>query len=94
MTFTERESSENFAAPSMRERRIPMFGLGMQELLVILLILLLLFGSRKIPEMMTGIAKGIKSFKKAMETDEPAAPSAHETPAAEPPAEKAKVESK
>lgn len=71
-----------------------MFGLGMQELLIILLILLLLFGSKKIPEMMTGIAKGIKSFKKAMDTDEPTAPAVPDTPAVEPPAGKAKAESK
>lgn len=69
-----------------------MFGLGMQELLVVLLILLLLFGSRKIPEMMTGIAKGIKSFKKAMDSDEPIPPVSSEAPATPSPPEKAKVE--
>ena len=38
-------------------------GIGMQEILVIALIVLLLFGGKKIPEMMKGIGKGVRSFK-------------------------------
>ena len=38
-------------------------GLGMQEILIIALIVLLLFGGRKIPELMRGLGKGVKSFK-------------------------------
>ena len=41
-------------------------GLGGQELLVILLIFLLLFGGSKIPELMKGLGKGVKSFKDGM----------------------------
>ncbi len=38
-------------------------GIGMQEILVIALIVLLLFGGKKIPELMKGIGKGVRSFK-------------------------------
>ena len=40
-----------------------MFGLGAQELIFIVLILLLLFGGKKIPELMKGLGKGVRSFK-------------------------------
>jgi sec-independent protein translocase protein TatA len=43
-----------------------MFGLGMNEILVIALIVLLLFGGTKIPELMKGLGKGVKSFKEGM----------------------------
>jgi len=43
-----------------------MFGLGMQEILLIALIVLLLFGGKKIPELMKGLGKGVKSFKDGM----------------------------
>ena len=40
-----------------------LFGLGGQEILLIALIVLLLFGGAKIPELMRGMGKGVKSFK-------------------------------
>jgi len=40
-------------------------GFGMQEIILILLIVLLLFGGRKIPELMKGLGKGVKEFKDA-----------------------------
>ena len=40
-----------------------LLGLGMQEVILIALIVLLLFGGRKIPELMKGLGKGVKSFK-------------------------------
>ena len=43
-----------------------LFGIGMQEILVIALIVLLLFGGKKIPELMKGLGKGVKSFKEGM----------------------------
>lgn len=42
------------------------FGIGMQELLVILLICLLLFGAAKLPEVGKALGNTIKEFKKAM----------------------------
>lgn len=47
-------------------QNILLFGLGMQEILVIALIVLLLFGGKKIPELMKGLGKGVKSFKEGM----------------------------
>ena len=41
-------------------------GIGMQEILVIALIVLLLFGGKKIPELMKGLGKGVRSFKEGM----------------------------
>lgn len=42
-----------------------MFGLGMPELLVILVIVLIIFGAGKLPEIGGAIGKGIRNFKKA-----------------------------
>ncbi|MCA1962282.1 MAG: twin-arginine translocase TatA/TatE family subunit [Desulfomonile sp.] len=44
---------------------------GPSELIVILLIVVIIFGAKRIPEIMGGLGKGIRSFKKAMDTDEP-----------------------
>ena len=42
-----------------------MFGIGMPELIVILIIILIIFGAGKLPEIGSGIGKGIRNFKKA-----------------------------
>jgi sec-independent protein translocase protein TatA len=48
-----------------------LLGLGGQEILLIVLIVLLLFGGAKIPELMRGMGKGVRSFKEGMkEVDE------------------------
>lgn len=41
-------------------------GLGLPEILIISLVVLLLFGGKKIPELMNGLGKGVKSFKDGM----------------------------
>jgi sec-independent protein translocase protein TatA len=42
-----------------------MFGLGTPEIILIVVVILVLFGAKKIPEFMQGIGKGVKEFKKA-----------------------------
>lgn len=43
-----------------------MFGIGFQEIVIIALVVLLFFGGKKIPELMKGLGKGVRSFKDAM----------------------------
>lgn len=45
--------------------RISMFGLGIAELSVILVVALLVFGPKKLPEIGKGLGQGIREFKKA-----------------------------
>ena len=47
-----------------------MSSIGVTEILVILAIVLLLFGGKKIPEMMKGLGSGIKEFKDAVKEDD------------------------
>ena len=66
----------------------PLF-IGTWELILIILVIVLIFGGKKIPELMKGVGKGVKSFKEGMnEVDEqvnqkPDAPKSDETPKAE-----------
>lgn len=43
-----------------------MFGIGTQEIIFIVLIVLLFFGGRRIPELMKGLGKGVRSFKEGV----------------------------
>ncbi len=46
---------------------LPLFaGVGGQEVLIIVFLILLLFGGKKIPELMKGLGKGVRSFKEGM----------------------------
>lgn len=49
---------------------ILMFTFGPMEIIIILVIVLLLFGGKKIPELMKGMGKGIKEFKKGVSDDD------------------------
>jgi sec-independent protein translocase protein TatA len=51
-----------------------MFGLGISELLVILVIILIIFGAGKLPEIGGGIGKAIKNFKEATKDSNPKEP--------------------
>jgi len=47
-----------------------MFGIGIPELVIILVIILIIFGAGKLPEIGAGLGKGIKNFKRATIEDE------------------------
>jgi sec-independent protein translocase protein TatA len=59
---------------------------GPWELILILLIVVIVFGGKKIPEIMGGVGKGIRIFKKALETEE--TPPSQPTQSSEVPKEK------
>ena len=51
-----------------------MFGIGMPELIIILVIILIIFGAGKLPEIGAGMGKAIKSFKQATSDDQTKTP--------------------
>lgn len=72
-----------------------MFGrLGVWEILLIILLLVILFGHAKIPEMMKNLAGGIKTFKKEMKDDDTKKVEAKKEPVKKSPAKKSAVAKK
>ena len=48
-----------------------MFGIGLQELVIILVIALVIFSPRKLPQIGSGLAKAIRDFRKGVSDDDP-----------------------
>ncbi len=61
-----------------------MFGVHYQEMLVVFLIVLLLFGGRKIPEIARGLGRGLREFKKARDEFDASLDAPDEPPAKKP----------
>ncbi len=61
---------------------------GLQEILIIALIVLLFFGGKKIPELMKGLGKGVRSFKEGMKEVDPTEEMKSDAPSDSPKGEK------
>ena len=47
-----------------------MFGLGAQELLIVFGIVIVMFGAKRLPQLGSGVGKGIRNFKKGLNSDD------------------------
>jgi sec-independent protein translocase protein TatA len=64
-----RSESYNAAHKEIVMNNILLIGFGMQELLIILVILLFLFGGSRLPQLAKGLGESVKNFKKAVNED-------------------------
>jgi len=66
------ENSRTFVAPNYDKMNLfsLLFTLGAPEIIIIVLLVVLLFGGRKIPELMRGLGRGMKEFKNAQKEDD------------------------
>ncbi|HWQ36001.1 MAG TPA: twin-arginine translocase TatA/TatE family subunit [Blastocatellia bacterium] len=64
-----RGESYNAAHKEIVMNNILLIGFGMQELLIILVILLFLFGGSRLPQLAKGLGESVKNFKKAVNED-------------------------
>ena len=59
---------------------LPLGVIGPTQILVIVILIIVLFGGKKIPELMRGMGRGVKEFKDAVNTNETTAPTAPQAP--------------
>jgi sec-independent protein translocase protein TatA len=64
-----------------------MFGIGFQELLLILLIVLVLFGAKRVPELAKGLGNALREFRKAAKDLDPDDPKPEDDRPGEPPSQ-------
>lgn len=59
---------------------LAIFGLGPPELILLFVIILIIFGAGKIPQIGSGLGKGIRNFRKAVKGEEEGAPESKDPP--------------
>lgn len=67
MKYQPAEPSAARAGGAMASNEVRMFGIGFQEMLIILVVVLIFFGPKRLPDLAKSLGKGIAEFKKASE---------------------------